>query len=376
VKNEPTIVSETIDIGEGFEAGPDVSIRAKSIAIGNNVRVGMLDEESFRHPGGVRISVQSLHLDDDVVISRATLIKGGDIKIGKRSVVKENSTIDVRSHLHLGEGSYLNPYTRITGRDIEIGQNFRMLRWSWIGGGSCFEVQSKLRMGHDCHLGEFAQINTADSVTIGNEVGIGVRSGIFTHGAYQSFLRGFPVSFGPVTIGDNCWLPHAYVLPNVEIGESTVVAAGSVVNRNLPSFCLAGGVPAKVIRENVFREVPNLPARTALMQGFLDRLIAILENEFGLIEASSKYGDWIFAKGPRLIFSEVVDENYLLSSAIPQRTVVISLKTESESLSVAESKDICLIATDLQKVTGNIDGFAARIVNQFRRNGVRLQGNE
>jgi acetyltransferase-like isoleucine patch superfamily enzyme len=340
------------------------------------VRVGVSDEESFRHPGGVRISVESLHLDDDVSISRSTLIKGGEIRIGKRSIIKEHSTIDVRSHLYLGENSYLSPYTRLTGRDIEIGQSFRMLRWSWIGGGSCFEIQSRLRMGHDCHLGEFAQINTADSVIIGNEVGIGVRSGIFTHGAYQSFLQGFPVSFGPVTIGDNCWLPHAYVLPNVEIGKSTVVAAGSVVNRSLPSYCLAGGVPAKVIGENLYCEVPDLAARTALIRDFLERLLVILTDDYGPIEPSSEFGDWIFEEGPRLVLSEAVDESYLLSSTIPQGSVVVSLTTESEALAAAESKDICLIATDLQKVTARVDEFAARIVNQFRRYGVRLQSDE
>ncbi len=53
----------------------------------------------------------------------------------------------------------------------------------------------------------------------------------------------------PVSIGDGSWLGHGViVLPGVTIGRHVVVAAGSVVTSSLPDNCVAGGVPAKVIR--------------------------------------------------------------------------------------------------------------------------------
>lgn len=57
-------------------------------------------------------------------------------------------------------------------------------------------------------------------------------------------------SAGPITLGRNVWLGAGVsVLPNVTIGDNTVVGAGSVVTRDLPANVLAVGTPARVVRE-------------------------------------------------------------------------------------------------------------------------------
>ncbi|WP_263358973.1 acyltransferase [Acidicapsa ligni] len=54
----------------------------------------------------------------------------------------------------------------------------------------------------------------------------------------------------PVRICDKSWIGlNAIVLKGVEIGEGAVVAAGSVVTKNVPSWTVVAGNPAKVIRE-------------------------------------------------------------------------------------------------------------------------------
>lgn len=59
------------------------------------------------------------------------------------------------------------------------------------------------------------------------------------------------VKSAPVIIGDNCWLSaNITILPAVELGNHTIVAAGSVVTRSfLEGNCIIGGVPAKVIKK-------------------------------------------------------------------------------------------------------------------------------
>jgi acetyltransferase-like isoleucine patch superfamily enzyme len=53
----------------------------------------------------------------------------------------------------------------------------------------------------------------------------------------------------PVEIGDNVWIGAAsIILPGVTIGEGSIIAAGSVVTKDVPSMSIAGGNPAKVIR--------------------------------------------------------------------------------------------------------------------------------
>lgn len=54
----------------------------------------------------------------------------------------------------------------------------------------------------------------------------------------------------PVRIGRNCWLgAGVIVLPGVTIGDNTVVGAGSIVTRDLPSGVVAAGNPCRVLRE-------------------------------------------------------------------------------------------------------------------------------
>jgi serine acetyltransferase len=54
----------------------------------------------------------------------------------------------------------------------------------------------------------------------------------------------------PIVIGNNCWIgANAVILPGVEIGDHTIVAAGAVVTKSFPEGdCIVGGVPARVIK--------------------------------------------------------------------------------------------------------------------------------
>jgi len=54
----------------------------------------------------------------------------------------------------------------------------------------------------------------------------------------------------PVYIGKNVWITtRCIILPGVRIGDNSIIAAGSVVTKDIPANCLAGGNPAKVIRK-------------------------------------------------------------------------------------------------------------------------------
>ena len=59
------------------------------------------------------------------------------------------------------------------------------------------------------------------------------------------------VSKGPVIIEDNVWIgDKATILANVTIGKGAVVAANSVVTKDVPAYSVVAGIPAKVIKTN------------------------------------------------------------------------------------------------------------------------------
>ena len=52
-----------------------------------------------------------------------------------------------------------------------------------------------------------------------------------------------------IIIGNDCWIgANVTILPGITIGEGCTIGAGSVVTKSIPAFCVAVGIPCKVIR--------------------------------------------------------------------------------------------------------------------------------
>jgi len=229
-------------------------------------------------------------------LGKFKVIGQGDISLGDNVTISDNVVINVSEVLFIDDRSHIGEYFEIEGRHIKIGKEFWSGRFCGIGGGSSFEKPSSLEIGHQCHLGDFAFINTARSVKIGDEVGLGQQTKIYTHGAYLSFLKGFPVKFGPVTLEYRVWCPGAIILPDVTIGHDTVVAVGSVVNKSLPAGCLAAGVPARVIRENCFPAVLHPNQQLEMLETFIGHFITEVQPVPHLRQVGFKIflGDTLF----------------------------------------------------------------------------------
>lgn len=88
-------------------------------------------------------------------------------------------------------------------------------------------------------------------VRIGDNVFIAPNVGIYTAGHpidTERRNRGLEYAF-PVTIEDNVWIGAGVsILPGVTVGRGSVIAAGCVVNKNVPTMVLAAGNPVRIIR--------------------------------------------------------------------------------------------------------------------------------
>jgi maltose O-acetyltransferase len=105
-----------------------------------------------------------------------------------------------------------------------------------------------IKIGHHCVIGADAILDGRSNIYIGNNVNISSEVRIYTR-EHDIESPTFGTKGGAVIINDWVYIgTRVIILPNVTIGEGSVVASGSVVTRNVEPWTLVGGVPARFIK--------------------------------------------------------------------------------------------------------------------------------
>lgn len=115
--------------------------------------------------------------------------------------------------------------------------------------GAQWEHPWKVRVGKKTIIGENALIDARMGVEIGDNCAISGELRIFTL-QHDIESPDFAARGGKVTIGNRVYIGYrATILPGVHIGDGAVIAAGSVVTKDVAPWTVVGGVPAEKIRE-------------------------------------------------------------------------------------------------------------------------------
>lgn len=142
------------------------------------------------------------------------------------------------------------------GIGVSIGRNSRFLLVKnyhgasynpriMIDDGVCIGNRFSALSAAPIHIGKNALI--ASDVLITSE----------NHGMNPEVSESYadiPLTVASVELGDGCWIGEKVcILPGVTIGERSIVAAGSVVTKSVPSYTIVGGVPAKILKRYSFK---------------------------------------------------------------------------------------------------------------------------
>lgn len=133
-------------------------------------------------------------------------------------------------------------FSELIGKPVDEG--FLLIPPFYTTGGAGISIGRKVFVNQNCTFYDLGGIDIGDDVMIGPNVSL-ITSG---HPVEPSRRRDCVLA-RPIVIESNVWIAAgATIIAGVVVGEDAVVAAGSVVTRNVPPRTLVGGNPARVIR--------------------------------------------------------------------------------------------------------------------------------
>lgn len=147
--------------------------------------------------------------------------------------------IKIGSHTHFGHHCVLGCWEKYTS---EVGIEYH---------------DPEITIGNYCSIGEYCHITAINRIIIGDGLLTGrfVYIGDNAHGGLSWAEADTPphkrhlVSKGKIIIGRNVWIgDKVSIFCGVTIGDNVIIGAGSIVTHDIPSNCMAAGIPAKVIK--------------------------------------------------------------------------------------------------------------------------------
>lgn len=225
-------VEDGVFLGDDVEIGP-FAVIYKGTTLGDGVRVGA-HAVLGQIPSKGKTS--TLRLSPDL----PGLSVGAGTKIGVGTVVYAGTTVgpdcfiadgaQVRERCEIGERVIVG-HAATVENDCKVGSRTKIQTGAYITAHSVLEED----------------VFIAPMVTTTNDNYIGRTEKRFEHRKGVTVRRAGRVAAGAV------------ILPGVEIGQEAVVAAGSVVTRDVPPFKVVMGVPARVVRDVPEEQLLNLP---------------------------------------------------------------------------------------------------------------------
>lgn len=136
----------------------------------------------------------------------------------------------------------LTEFREMMERQETIHAGSEAFQFSCAGTQRAVELQSRLNTG--------VTMQDQGGIYIGDDVLIGHHAMFATLNHDENPERRGDLHPSPIHIGNRVWIgANATILPGVTIGDGAIVAAGAVVTRDVPPMTIAGGVPAKRIKE-------------------------------------------------------------------------------------------------------------------------------
>jgi acetyltransferase-like isoleucine patch superfamily enzyme len=199
-------------------------------------------------------------------------IEADEVVIGEGVVIEEGVTIRGWSgrrarRVVLGDQVFIGHHTTVQVDDFEVGDYTAIHNHTYVAGGR------PCRIGHCCWIGQNTILNCTGGLTLGNGVGVGAYSQLWSHIKHGDTLQGCRFhDERPLVAEDDVWFVGHCIVSPIHAREKSMAMVGAVVARDMEANHVYAGVPAKDVTDRFgpqFAEVP-VDQKHAELQGRLE----------------------------------------------------------------------------------------------------------
>lgn len=148
-----------------------------------------------------------------------------------------------------GQGGSIGAGVQISAKlRVELGNHVALRAGCLLAGTGRIRIGDRTAINGDCILTAVEQIEIGSDVMLAPRVYVLDVDHAFADRDRPISSQGYDLS--PVRIGDGVWIgAGAIITRGVTIGEGAIIGANSVVTKDIPAYTIAGGSPAKVLKE-------------------------------------------------------------------------------------------------------------------------------
>jgi acetyltransferase-like isoleucine patch superfamily enzyme len=177
-------------------------------------------------------------------------------RVGVNVILGKGLTVRHPSKITLGDNVAIDDYCSLDARGgdgsaISIGDNAVISRNTILR-----TKDGTIGLAAGCNIGSNCILASISTLEIGNNLLMASNCFVTAGGQHVYDRTDLPVysqgmiSRGGITIGDNVWIgAHVTILDGISIGDNAIIGACSLVNKDIPPFAIAYGIPAKPVRD-------------------------------------------------------------------------------------------------------------------------------
>lgn len=277
------------------------------ITIGNNVRIE-INGVPYISDFDDDEEIANLPIEDGVTIGDNTVIRTKKLHIGYGTTIEENCKIFCAESFDVGDNCFIGHDSKILVPQFKCGDYVELHNHLFCNG------ECPCIIGSNVWIGQNDILNARALLVIGNGVGIGTYSSVWTHGMHGELLEGCTVyKVAPTEIEDDAWIVGSFnvIATGLRIGKKSIILSGSQVTKNVPANTVWGGNPAV----DITAKMKNPPYKEMTLDSKFEMMGQFVEEFY---EMCPKFKD-------KVGFVRVLDEKALSDMRAENIKIAITL---------------------------------------------------